>query len=743
MTGWLLHDADAFSSWNTTLGGIRIRWPCMSQIYRLGIDVGGTFTDLMLVDDTTGQVTSEKLLTTPADPWLGIRDGILSLSKRGFDLGAISTIVHGTTLVINALIERRGAKVGLITTRGFRDILYFGRELRYDIYDPDLTLPEPLVPRHLRREVSERVDSEGNVVEPLDVNGVREAIQELLSEGVESFAVCLLHSYLRPGHELAVREIIAKEASGYCVSLSHQVLPQIREYERCSATTINAYVQPLVQTYLGRLTSGLNGIGCPAQLFLMTSSGGAMTPETAMEFPIQLVESGPVAGALIAGQIGTKSGMSDLLAFDMGGTTAKSCLIHNGKPLINRSYEVARVQRSARGSGLPVGIPVVDLLEIGAGGGSIAGVNGMGLLSVGPRSAGADPGPACYGRGGIEPTVTDANVVLGLINPRSFLGGSMTLDPQAARRSIEPIAARLNMEVEEAAIGIHRLVTENMAEAARVHSVEMNTDIRGRGMVAFGGAGPIHAVGIAERLGLALVVCPREAGVLSAWGLLVAPVAFEFVRSWPSDLQNLDVDRANEILASLRVQVEALIGRAGADDLRLEYSVDMCYSGQRYEVTTPLLGGALMPDGLNDLKSIFDQTYEHAYGRRLEGLAARCVTWRVLATGVSPAATKKSGTGSRQLPSEKGMSPTAVRRSVIFPDHGKFECAVYRGAALLRDTVVVGPAVIEEAATTIVVPPGWQASLDSFHAVVITREKSQLAARSRRIGDAQGRRADG
>ena len=688
----------------------------MNRPHRLGIDVGGTFTDLALAHGETGEVMSEKVLTSPLEPWIGIRQGILQLSARGVDVASIGTVVHGTTLVINALIERRGARVGLITTRGFRDILYFGRELRYDIYDPDMTLPEPLVPRHLRREVTERVSGDGSTIEPLDHQEATEVVAELLAAGVESFAVCFLHSYLRPDHELAMRELIEQAAPGSPVSLSHEVLPQIREYERCSATAINAYVQPLVGRYLTQLQAGLEEMGCSATLYLMTSSGGTMTVDTALAFPIQMAESGPAAGALIASKVAATAQLKDIVAFDMGGTTAKSCLIRGGRPLINKNYEVARIRRYVKGSGLPVGIPVVDLLEIGAGGGSVAEVDAMGLLRVGPRSVGADPGPACYCRGGTEATVTDANVVLGLIRPEAFLGGSMLLDKDAALKAVaDNVAKPLGMEVEEAAVAIHRVVTENMAEAARVHAVEMNVDVRGMGMVAFGGAGPIHAPGIAQRLDVPFVLCPREAGVLSAWGLLSAPMAFEFVRSWARDLWDLDIDQVNQLLGKLRHDAETLLGKAGVTSPHLEYSVDMCYSGQRYEVTTSLASSVLTADGLQGLKEVFDTTYEAAYGRRLDQLPARCMTWRVLASGPAPNSllldrpTSRPRTGS-----------SSVTRSVIFPDHGAMACAIYEGRSLQPGTRLIGPAVIEEFATTIVIPPGSEAAMDAWGNAVIT-----------------------
>lgn len=690
--------------------------------YRLGIDVGGTFTDIALLDDGAGGVLTEKVLTTPADPWLGIRQGVRALIARGVDPGQIAAVIHGTTLVSNALIERRGARVGLLTTPGFRDALHFGREFRYDIYDPDMVLPDPLVPRHLRREVRERIAGDGTVLEPLDREDARGVVRGLLDEGVDAFAVCLLHSYLRPDHELALRDVIAGEAPEHPVSLSHEVMPQIREFERTSATTINAYVQPIIRGYLRRLRDGLKAEGVGGELHLMTSSGGTMTVETAEAFPIQVVESGPAAGTLIAGLVGSQARAPNVLSFDMGGTTAKACVIRGGKPLISKSHEVARVRRFKKGSGLPLGIPVVDLLEIGAGGGSIAEIDSLGLLRVGPRSASADPGPVCYGRGGTEPTVTDANVVLGLINPDYFLGGEMKLDRDAAARAIEAKVGRpLGLDAEEAAAAIHRVVTENMAEAAAVHAVEVNVDVRGYGMVAFGGAGPIHAHGVAARLRQPFIVCPREAGVLSAVGLLTAPLAFEFARSLTSDLSDLSVETINELLAGLAAQGHRLLAKAGVADVRVERSVDMCYVGQRYEVSTPIPFSPIGPGELPRLKALFDQAYEETYGRRLADLPARCVTWRVLSAGPTPRVWLRSDHGDDSNGQRSASSDAALkdRRRVVFPDFGAVECAIYAGERLGAGAAFAGPALIEEVASTIAVPPGASAEVDEWGNLIV------------------------
>lgn len=689
---------------------------------RLGIDVGGTFTDLALIDDESGTVTIEKVLTTPSDPWLGICAGVRQLWEKGAHPSQISLVIHGTTLVINALIERRGAPIGLLTTAGFRDVLAFGREFRYDVYDPDLALPAPLVPRRLRREIYERVGGDGEIVEPLDRERARSTIRELLAENVKSFAVCLLHSYRRSDHEQALDELLQAEAPDHPVSLSHEVLPQIREFERTSTTVINAYVQPIIRRYVRQLRDGLAAEGLPNDPYLMTSSGTTMTVQTAESFPVQLVESGPAGGVLISSLIGEQIGMPNLLSFDMGGTTAKACVIRDGAPLVTRNYEVAHVRRFRKGSGLPLGVPVIDLLETGAGGGSIAEIDALGLLTVGPRSAGADPGPACYALGGTEPTVTDANVVLGLLNPALFLGGAMSLDPALAERAIaKRVGSLLGLTAEHAAAAIHQVVTENMAEAIRVHAVEVNVDVRSLGMVAYGGAGPLHAVGIAQRLQAPLVIFPPSAGVLSALGLLTAPLGFESTLSSPADLEDLDVDATNALLSELERQGRRLLADAGIADVRVRRSVDMCYVDQRYEVTTPIASTPLTSMGRSELKSFFDQAYEEAYGRRLDGLPARCITWRVLCIGPIPPLLWRENTSQSGHVTTEASTGSAVHRwrPVFFPDQGQAVASVYSRTALPPRASLDGPALIEDTASTIVIPPGTAGHIDDWGNIIV------------------------
>src|SRR5215831_2800696 len=505
---------------------------------RIGVDIGGTFTDLVLL--LGGRVAAVgKALTTPSDPSVAVAEGVAALLAE-VDPAGVGEVVHGTTLVANALIERRGARTCLVTTRGARDVLAIRREHRYDLYDLFLELPEPLVPRRLRWEADERVLADGTVDRPLDEAGVRRLARRARREGVDAVAVCFLHSYRHPDHERRAAAILAEELPGVPVSASCDVVPELGEYVRASTTAANAYVRPLMDRYLATLERRLGdaGLGCP--LHLMLSTGGLATVDAGRRYPIRLAESGPAAGALSAAFSGAAAGHRDVLGFDMGGTTAKAALVESGEPLLAREHEVARVYRFAPESGLPLRVPVIDLIEIGAGGGSIARVDRFGLPKVGPESAAAEPGPACYGRGGERPTVTDADLLLGYLDPGFFLGGEMTLDVEAARTAVGGLAARLGLAMDEAAAGVHQVVNENMAGAARMHSIERGRDIRRFAFVATGGAGPVHAWGVARRLGISRLILPPSAGLASAFGMLTAPPAFDFARSVPSLLRAVE-----------------------------------------------------------------------------------------------------------------------------------------------------------------------------------------------------------
>ena len=528
------------------------------KFYRLGCDIGGTFTDFVLLNDQTGELKIYKCLTTPKDPSDAVEHGIREMEKNtpGF-VEKMDEVIHGTTLVINSIIERKGAKTGLITTKGFRDVLEIGRGIRYAPYDVFAEFPKPLIPRQLRLEVNERIRSDGTVLKPLDPEEARQAVRTLLDRGVESIAVCLINSFENPTHELMLKEIIEKEAPGISISISFRVLPQIKEYERTSTTATNAYVKPLTGRYLSRLAGRLESIGFKGKLFIMLSSGGVTSVETAAEFPVRIIESGPTA-AVIAGQYyGKLFNISEMFCFDMGGTTAKSCLIQKGVAGVVPTFEVGRVQRFMKGSGLTIQVPVVDLMEIGAGGGSIAKVSRMGTLQVGPESSGADPGPICYGIGGTDPCVTDADLLLGYLDENYFLGGEMKLDKEAARRGVEAkVAKPLGVSFIQAVWGIHDLINETMAAAAKTHIAEKGGNPKIVTIVAFGGAGPVHAYGLAKKLGAPRLLVPPNAGVGSALGFFTAPRAFDLLRSHKVSLGASNFNEIEKIFRELEAEAD-------------------------------------------------------------------------------------------------------------------------------------------------------------------------------------------
>src|SRR3989449_5032855 len=554
---------------------------------RLGVDIGGTFTDLVVIDEATATARVGKVLTTAKDPAHGVEEGIHALlDEAGVRSDAVRAVVHGTTLATNALIERKGAKTALLTTEGFRDALEIRREGRYDMYDLFIDPPPPLVPRHLRREVPERLLADGSILKTLDEAAARRALAELARDGVEALAICLLHAYVNPAHERRLSEIAREVSPGLSVSCSSEVVPEIREYERASTTCANVYVAPLMARYLEDLERRLAALGIDGQLYIMQSSGGIALPPLARRLPVRLVESGPAAGALAAAQAARERHEPKLLSFDMGGTTAKACVIDDGVRLVGREFEVARADRFKKGSGLPIRVPVIELIEIGAGGGSIARVDRMGLLKVGPDSAGADPGPACYNLGGRFPTVTDADLLLGYLDAEFFLGGRMRLDLEAAGRVVEEhVARRLGLDVTGAAWGIHRVGNWNMATAARIHGIERGRDLRQYPLFAFGGAGPVHCWQVAKILKVPRNLVPFGAGAMSAYGLLAAPLAFDFVRTGRQRLDRADWPAINRLFAEMEEEGRALLARAGvaAGGIRLSRIPEMRHVGQGHE----------------------------------------------------------------------------------------------------------------------------------------------------------------
>ena len=689
--------------------------------YRFGFDIGGTFTDFVLIDSDSGEVHTHKVLTTPDAPSLAVMEGwhhlLGEVGARGEN---VDTAIHATTLITNALLEGKGATTALITTRGFRDILELRREMRYDIYDLQITLPEPLVPRYRRFEVDERLDARGNVVTPLDLDGLHDVLHEFDRQDVEACAVALLHAFTNPTHEQQVQAWLAEHRPDLVVSLSSDVAPEIREFERTSTTVANAYVQPLTTRYLERLQRELHEAGFARRLYLMLSNGGVTTVETAGRFPIRLVESGPAAGALAAVFYGGLVGERDLVSFDMGGTTAKLCLIRDLKPQKSTSFEIGRVHRFKRGSGHPVLVPVVELIEIGAGGGSIARVDDMGLLKVGPESSGASPGPVCYGQGGERPTVTDADVVLGYLNPAFFLGGRLTLDVEAAREAIDRhVAQPLGLGVDEAAYGIFQVVNESMISATRVHIAERNADARHMKLVAFGGAGAVHADRIARELKMQGYVCPASAGVASALGFLTAPASFEFSRTYLSELDDAHLAALELVFDELTLEGKAVLVESGvpADDVRTERRVEVRHRGQGHVIEVALPDGALVEIGATALRERFFEQYEKVYGHAHPHLVVEVTTCRLAAVGPVPTVTLA------KAPTATATAASAAKgdRRAFFAERGGFvDVPVYDRYRLAAGMTFEGPAIVEQIDSTAVVGPDADVRVDEYLNLIVT-----------------------
>ncbi len=631
-------------------------------------------------------------------------------------------MIHGTTLATNAVIERKGARTALITTEGFRDVLAMGNESRYDQYDLNILLPEPLVPRYLRLPVPERLDNEGRVLKPLDESALRALVPMMRREQVESLAIGFLHSFVNPQHERRARDILTAELPGLPISLSSEVSPEMREWERFSTTAANAYVQPLMARYLQRLEAELRELGLNAPIFLMLSGGGLTTIETACRFPIRLVESGPAGGAIFSAYLARQCGLDQVLSFDMGGTTAKICLIDDGKPQTARTFEVARVGRFNKGSGLPLRIPVIEMVEIGAGGGSLAHVDAMGRIAVGPESAGADPGPACYGRGGVKPAVTDANLLLGRYDAGRFAGGRLHLNESAAREATASDVGRpLGLTPEMAALGVIEMVDENMSNAARVHAIESGKTYEGRTLIAFGGGGPVHAFRVAEKLGIGRVLVPSGAGVGSAIGFLRAPVAYEVVRSLYQRFSTFDLEAVNALLADMSAEAAEVVrqGSFGAPtaESRIAY---MRYVGQGHEIPVPLPARPLASDDVAAIRAAYDVEYTKFYNRPVPGSDVEIMSYAVQVATEPDLPLPDGKVGVRGAPGE-GCREQHVRDTQT----GEVSAwAVYERAAIPPGSRIAGPAIVAEDETSTLVGPGWSAMVNTFGYIELLRENN-------------------
>lgn len=686
---------------------------------RLGVDIGGTFTDVVLETDR-GQF-STKVLTTYAAPEEAIIDGMGQVcAKAGIAASQIGQIIHGTTLATNALIERRGAKTALITTQGFRDTIEMRTESRFEQYDLNLELPEPLLPRQRRYTVAERVDASGNILIPLDLAEVERLVDRLAEAGYDSIAVGLLHSYANDVHERMIRDVLRDRMQDAMVSISSEVSPQMREYERFNTVVANAYIKPLMKSYLSRLEGRLRGEGVTCNIFLMHSGGGIISLENAADFPVRLVESGPAGGAVFAAHIAARYGLDKVLSFDMGGTTAKICLIKHQTPKTSRVFEVARSYRFKKGSGMPISIPVIDMVEIGAGGGSLAHVDAMRQIRVGPESAGSEPGPACYGRGGDKPAVTDADLVLGKLDPENFAGGSIALHPDRSEHALTRVLGEvLEMDAGEAAFGLAEVVDENMANAARVHAVENGEDLSDYTMIAFGGAAPLHAGRLCEKLGVDRLLVPPGAGVGSAIGFLRAPFSFEANRSVYMRLSEFDPATITGLLEELRTEATGFVRNCDENaEILTEYKVYMRYAGQGWEIPIVLSEDEATAPNAKTFLRLFEADYAKLFGRSVKGMDVEITVWSVNATtppehvarvDAAQAAGPATPTGQRPL-----FDPALARMT---------HADVVRRADIGLGQTVKGPAAITEDETTIILPASRHAIRQADGCIDITRMK--------------------
>jgi len=695
--------------------------------YRLGIDIGGTFTDLVLFNESTGAAHVAKVPTTPKDLSLGFQNALKTIVQAsGIALGDISFLVHGTTVATNAVIKGSGSKTALLTTKGFRDILEIGRQVRPVLYDLQLDKPKPLIRRALRLEAKERIGSDGKILEPLDEQDVVDAARIMKHNGVESVAICFLHSYANPVSELRAEETLRKSLPGIYISLSSEVCREFREYERTSTTVLNAYVLPIVANYLERLVARLKDVGIPADLQIIQSTGGVMSQEVARKKPVHLIESGPASGVMAAAYLGRMTGHDNVISFDMGGTTAKVALIESGQAKMTTDYEVGAAAHSghiSKGSGYPIRLPMIDLVEIGAGGGSIARVGAGGVLHVGPQSAEADPGPACYGLGGTDATITDANVVLGRINPDYLLGKEFKLNPQLAKKAVEEnVASKLGVDIPYAASAVLRIANTNMTQAVRLVSIERGYDPRNFEFVAFGGAGPLHAGPIAKEIGIPTIIVPNSPGAFSAFGMLSVDVRHDFALTSVARTTRLDLGMISRLYESLAERAVQALKQHGIprDAMVIHRSVDVRYVGQAYEVNVPVPEGQVSPAAIEKIVQEFHGKHDRLYGHSSEEEPTEFVTLRVTVIGTVPKPQWQKHAKLKKSPE----AAVRTKRDVFFDEEDRYvTCSIYDRSRLLPGNTVEGPCVVEQYDSTTVVYPGQTAEVDEYLNLLVTVER--------------------
>ena len=682
--------------------------------FRIGVDIGGTFTDIVAVRENSGEKFNGKVLTTPMNPSEGVLQGVSEIIKKHNINPENCRIIHGTTLVANALIERKGVETALLTTEGFKDVLEIGREWRYDLFSLDLEMPNPIVPRHLRFEIKERLDYKGDILVSLDQNELILIAKKLAKLNIRTLAIVFMHSFKNSIHEELAKNIFNKYAPNINLCLSSSVSPEIGEYERTSTTVANAYVQTIFKSYIDALVKGLKKIGIKNDLFLMLSDGGIVHQKTAVEYPIRLVQSGPAGGAQAATLYGRSTNSNDVLCFDMGGTTAKACLIENGKPSRTTFFEVARVYRFAKGSGLPLQVPVIDMIEIGAGGGSIARIDDMGLIQVGPDSSGSFPGPACYNLGGKHPTVTDSDLVLGYLDAENFLGGDMKLEKKLAEQAIKTfIAEPMKISVLEAAWAIHEIVTENMSQAASIHALEKGRKIEKFTMIPIGGAGPVHACSLMSKMNLNKMISPPDAGVASAIGMTASPNSFELVQADMQQLELLNFTKMKKAFLDMEKKGTKLLLQTGTNKkhISINNSTLMRYVGQGYEIEVPLNKEVLSLKNIKNIKLEFEKVYQNLFGR-IEKMPMEIISWRTIASGPLPNFSLNFNEKKKSLSKEK-------KRKVFFGGKIFNDTIVLDRSSLSKTFKSIGPLIIEERESTLVIPPNFKVQMHESGNLII------------------------
>ena len=682
--------------------------------FRIGVDIGGTFTDIVAVRENSGEKFNGKVLTTPMNPSEGVLQGVSEIIKKHNINPENCRIIHGTTLVANALIERKGVETALLTTEGFKDVLEIGREWRYDLFSLDLEMPNPIVPRHLRFEIKERLDYKGDILVSLDQNELILIAKKLAKLNIRTLAIVFMHSFKNSIHEELAKNIFNKYAPKINLCLSSSVSPEIGEYERTSTTVANAYVQTIFKSYIDALVKGLKKIGIKNDLFLMLSDGGIVHQKTAVEYPIRLVQSGPAGGAQAATLYGRSTNSNDVLCFDMGGTTAKACLIENGKPSRTTVFEVARVYRFAKGSGLPLQVPVIDMIEIGAGGGSIARIDDMGLIQVGPDSSGSFPGPACYNLGGKHPTVTDSDLVLGYLDAENFLGGDMKLEKKLAEQAIKTfIAEPMKISVLEAAWAIHEIVTENMSQAASIHALEKGRKIEKYTMIPIGGAGPVHACSLMSKMNLNKMISPPDAGVASAIGMTASPNSFELVQADMQQLELLNFTKMKKAFLDMEKKGTKLLLQTGTNKkhISINNSTLMRYVGQGYEIEVPLNKEVLSLKNIKNIKLEFEKVYQNLFGR-IEKMPMEIISWRTIASGPLPNFSLNFNVKKKSLSKEK-------KRKVFFGGKKFNDTIVLDRSSLSKTFKSIGPLIIEERESTLVIPPNFKVQMHESGNLII------------------------